>query len=137
MLQALLKSENRNLVVSSYHNLRAFYRNWLAMSPNNRSVPSNQYQIVRRLNMDTLKLILEEQQAISLVTLGILSLAVAFIFRRFPDPKAPNGISRQTFWLLQAILFSSGLAMVLWPSYGFVAALATTIGCIIVALQSS
>ena len=79
--------------------------------------------------METLRIIAQEQQSICLVALGLLSLAVAFSFRRFfPAGKAAIGM-RQAFWLSQAVLGSSGVAVLVWPSLGWAAITAAVIGC--------
>ncbi len=85
--------------------------------------------------MESLRIIVEEQQAISLVALGLLSLVTAFSFRRFIKPGIPAKVMSQAFWLSQAILASSGVAIIVWPTFGFAAVMAAVFGCIVLVLQ--
>ncbi len=80
--------------------------------------------------MDILRvLVIEEQQALSLVALGVLSLVVALTIRNIVKPG--KGTMRQVFWLLQALLMSTGVVMLVWPSLGFAAVTVAVIGCVV------
>ncbi len=70
--------------------------------------------------MELLQILLDqEQQAVSLVGGGFLSLILAFSLARFTG--AERSIKRTAFWLSQVILVTSGAAIILWPSSGYIA----------------
>ena len=78
--------------------------------------------------MEFMRIAYEEQQSISLVLLGLLTLAGAAVFsaRVQQGRVQPRGLA---FWALQAILFGCGLAMIICPGGAFAAALAAVAGC--------
>ena len=78
--------------------------------------------------MEFVQIAYEEQQAISLVLLGLVTLAGAAVFsaRVRQSRVRPRGLA---FWALQTILFGCGLAIIIWPGGAFAAALAAMAGC--------
>jgi hypothetical protein len=73
-----------------------------------------------------MQIAMEEQQAISLVGLGILSLVLALTLRKYAA--LGKAAMNHAFWVTQALLLSAGAVMVLWPSAGFAAIVVAVIG---------
>lgn len=81
--------------------------------------------------MEILNVVVEEQQALSMLALGFVSLVVAFSLHPLVRPGRVGQSMKQTFWIAQAVLGVPGLAMVVLPQLGLVALACAIIACVV------
>ena len=67
--------------------------------------------------METIHTLVEEQQAISFIVLGFLSLALAFSIGQYAV--AGKAYMRQAFWSAQILLAFAGACILLLPTASF------------------